>query len=153
MSKPGWHERKHHADRIYKKRIKNLNPHNYNWWFTFNSNGDQYNIDWTSFILHTSYIYLKKTSTTKFDTRHKSKYSPNKGYNWRDSKTKSQTFGLREKVTLIQTGGEDYETITDVNEIAKEKGFVKKGDFLINLAAMPIIEKGMVNTLRVSEIE
>lgn len=97
MSKPGWHERKHHADRIYKKRIKNLNPHNYNWWFTFNSNGDQYNIDWTSFILHTSYIYLKKTSTTKFDTRHKSKYSPNKGYNWRDSKTKSQTFGLREK--------------------------------------------------------
>jgi pyruvate kinase len=45
------------------------------------------------------------------------------------------------------------ETITDVNEIAKEKGFVTKGDFLINLAAMPIIEKGMVNTLRVSEIE
>jgi pyruvate kinase len=45
------------------------------------------------------------------------------------------------------------ETITDVNEIAKEKGFVKKGDFLINLAAMPIIEKGMVNTLRISEIE
>jgi pyruvate kinase len=30
---------------------------------------------------------------------------------------------------------------------------VKKGDFLINLAAMPIKEKGMVNTLRVSEIE
>lgn len=97
MSKPGWHERKHHVDRIYKKRIKKLNHHNYNWWFAFNSNGDQYNIDWTSFILHTRYIYLKKTSTTKFDTRHKSKYSPNKGYNWRDSKTKSQTFGLREK--------------------------------------------------------
>jgi hypothetical protein len=95
MSKPGWHERKHHADRIYKKRIKKLNL--FRWWYTFNSNGDQYNIDWTSFILHTSYIYLKKTSTTKFDTRHKSKYSPNKGYNWRDSKTKSQTFGLREK--------------------------------------------------------
>jgi pyruvate kinase len=45
------------------------------------------------------------------------------------------------------------DTITDVNEIARQKGFVKKGDFLINLAAMPIIEKGMVNTLRVSEIE
>ncbi len=45
------------------------------------------------------------------------------------------------------------ETITDVNEIAKQKGFVEKGDFLINLAAMPIVEKGMVNTLRVSEIE
>jgi pyruvate kinase len=45
------------------------------------------------------------------------------------------------------------DTVTDVNSIVKEKGFVKKGDFLINLAAMPIIEKGMVNTLRVSEIE
>ena len=45
------------------------------------------------------------------------------------------------------------ETVTDVNNIVKEKGYVKKGDFLINLAAMPIVEKGMVNTLRVSEIE
>lgn len=45
------------------------------------------------------------------------------------------------------------ETITDINEIAKAKGFVEKGDFLINLAAMPIIDKGMVNTLRVSEID
>ena len=45
------------------------------------------------------------------------------------------------------------DTITDINQIAKEKGFVEKGDFLINLAAMPIKDKGMVNTLRVSEIE
>jgi len=45
------------------------------------------------------------------------------------------------------------DTVTDVNNIVKEKGYVKKGDFLINLAAMPIVEKGMVNTLRVSEIE
>lgn len=45
------------------------------------------------------------------------------------------------------------DTVTDVNEIAKEKGYVRKGDFLINLAAMPIKEKGMVNTLRVSEID
>ena len=45
------------------------------------------------------------------------------------------------------------DTVTDVNEIAREKGFVEKGDFLINLAAMPIANKGMVNTLRVSEIE
>jgi pyruvate kinase len=45
------------------------------------------------------------------------------------------------------------DTITDINQIAKEKGFVEKGDFLINLAAMPIVQKGMVNTLRVSEIE
>ena len=45
------------------------------------------------------------------------------------------------------------DTVTDVNEIARQKGFVEKGDFLINLAAMPITDKGMVNTLRVSEID
>ncbi|WP_395075988.1 pyruvate kinase [Flavobacterium sp.] len=45
------------------------------------------------------------------------------------------------------------DTVTDVNEIARVKGFVDKGDFLINLAAMPVTDKGMVNTLRVSEIE
>ncbi|MBX2828902.1 MAG: pyruvate kinase [Flavobacteriaceae bacterium] len=44
------------------------------------------------------------------------------------------------------------ETVEDVNRIAYEKGFVKKGDYLINLAAMPIVEKGMVNTLRVSQV-
>lgn len=44
------------------------------------------------------------------------------------------------------------ETVDDVNRIAHEQGFVKKGDYLINLAAMPIVDKGMVNTLRVSQI-
>ncbi len=43
------------------------------------------------------------------------------------------------------------ETVDDVNRIALEKGYVEKGDFLVNLAAMPIVEKGMVNTLRVSQ--
>jgi pyruvate kinase len=45
------------------------------------------------------------------------------------------------------------DTVTDVNNIAREKGYVVKGDYLINLAAMPIKDKGMVNTVRVSEIE
>ncbi|MBE16907.1 MAG: pyruvate kinase [Cytophagaceae bacterium] len=44
------------------------------------------------------------------------------------------------------------ETVDDVNQIALDRGFVQKGDMLINLAAMPIVEKGMVNTLRVSEV-
>jgi pyruvate kinase len=44
------------------------------------------------------------------------------------------------------------QTVIDINKIAHEKGYVEKGDFLINLAAMPIIDKGMVNTLRVSEV-
>lgn len=45
------------------------------------------------------------------------------------------------------------DTVDDVNNIAKEKDYVRKGDMLINLAAMPVVDKGMVNTLRVSEIE
>ncbi|MGB2116764.1 MAG: pyruvate kinase [Flavobacteriaceae bacterium] len=44
------------------------------------------------------------------------------------------------------------ETIEDVNKFAQEKGYVKEGDMLISLAAMPITDKGMVNTLRVSTI-
>jgi pyruvate kinase len=45
------------------------------------------------------------------------------------------------------------DTVTDINQMARDRGFVDKGDFLINLAAMPVAERGMVNTLRVSEIE
>jgi pyruvate kinase len=45
------------------------------------------------------------------------------------------------------------ETVEDVNAIAQERGFVDKGDYLINLAAMPIVDKGMVNTLRVSLVK
>lgn len=44
------------------------------------------------------------------------------------------------------------ETVDDVNKIAYKKKFVLKGDYLINLAAMPIADKGMVNTLRVSQV-
>jgi pyruvate kinase len=44
------------------------------------------------------------------------------------------------------------ETIEDVNKIACQKGYLETGDMLISLAAMPIQEKGMVNTLRVTEI-
>ena len=44
------------------------------------------------------------------------------------------------------------ETIEDVNAIACKKGYLEVGDMLISLAAMPIQSKGMVNTLRVTEI-
>ncbi len=44
------------------------------------------------------------------------------------------------------------ETVEDINKIAMERGFVGQGDMLINLAAMPITSKGMVNTLRVSQV-
>ena len=45
------------------------------------------------------------------------------------------------------------ETVVDVNHIAKEKGYVKAGDTLVNLLAMPVASKGMVNTLRVSVVK
>jgi len=45
------------------------------------------------------------------------------------------------------------ETIEDINRIALEAGYVEHGDFVINLAAMPIANKGMVNTLRITEVE
>ena len=43
-------------------------------------------------------------------------------------------------------------TVEQVNAIAQENGWAETGDMLINLAAMPIKEKGMVNTLRVSQL-
>ena len=43
-------------------------------------------------------------------------------------------------------------TVEQVNAIAQENGWAEAGDMLINLAAMPIKEKGMVNTLRVSQL-
>ncbi|MFD1615945.1 pyruvate kinase [Gelatiniphilus marinus] len=44
------------------------------------------------------------------------------------------------------------QTIEDVNAIACKQGYLETGDMVISLAAMPIKEKGMVNTLRVTEI-
>jgi len=45
------------------------------------------------------------------------------------------------------------QTIEDVNAIACKKGYLEVGDMLISLVAMPVKAKGMVNTLRVTEIE
>jgi pyruvate kinase len=44
------------------------------------------------------------------------------------------------------------DTIEEVNKIAKANGFIKNNDLVINLSAMPIVEKGEVNTLRISKI-
>ena len=43
-------------------------------------------------------------------------------------------------------------TIDDIDRILKEKGFVSKGDIIVNLAAMPINIPGRVNTLKVNEV-
>ncbi len=44
------------------------------------------------------------------------------------------------------------ETVEDLNRITLEKNYAKKGDFVINLTSMPVHDKGMVNTLRVSQL-
>lgn len=45
------------------------------------------------------------------------------------------------------------DTVKDINRIVQEKGYVKPGELVINLTSMPVEERGMVNTLRVSEIK
>lgn len=45
------------------------------------------------------------------------------------------------------------DTVVDINKITKNKGYVNQGDLMINLTSMPVEAEGMVNTLRVSEIE
>lgn len=44
-------------------------------------------------------------------------------------------------------------TIADIKKIIKEKNIVKKGDYVINIASMPITDKGMTNMLKLSLIE
>ena len=43
-------------------------------------------------------------------------------------------------------------TVEEVNSLSLDNKYIKKGDFVINLAAMPIYEKGQVNTLRITKI-
>ena len=45
------------------------------------------------------------------------------------------------------------DTVDDINRISKEKGFVEAGDYVVTLSSMPVQAKGMVNTLRISEID
>jgi len=44
------------------------------------------------------------------------------------------------------------DTIIDIKKIIKEKGDVQKDDFVVNIASMPITEKGMTNMLKLSRI-
>tara|TARA_Y100000766_G_scaffold230799_1_gene204744 strand:+ start:201 stop:1625 length:1425 start_codon:yes stop_codon:yes gene_type:complete len=43
-------------------------------------------------------------------------------------------------------------TVEDVNALAIKNRYVKKGDVVINLASMPIKDKGQVNTLRITNL-
>jgi pyruvate kinase len=43
------------------------------------------------------------------------------------------------------------ETIEDINRMAHERGYLKEGDFAINITSMPVKERGMANTLRITQ--
>jgi len=44
------------------------------------------------------------------------------------------------------------QTIADLNQIGKDQGILQAGDYTITLTSMPLKEKGMVNSLKVTEI-
>lgn len=45
------------------------------------------------------------------------------------------------------------ETIKDINEMSVKSGFLSKGDYVVNLSTMPVVEKGDSNTIRLSEVK
>lgn len=45
------------------------------------------------------------------------------------------------------------QTFHDIKEVIKDAGIVQKGDVIIKIASMPIQERGMTNTLKISYIE
>jgi pyruvate kinase len=45
------------------------------------------------------------------------------------------------------------DTIADIKNIIKQKEVVQEGDFVVNIASMPITQKGMTNMMKLSRIE
>ena len=45
------------------------------------------------------------------------------------------------------------ETVADTKQILKNKGFLKTKDLVVNVASMPIKEKGMTNMMRLSYLK
>jgi pyruvate kinase len=43
------------------------------------------------------------------------------------------------------------QTIEDINNLAHERGYLKEGDFAINITSMPVKQRGMANTMRITE--
>ncbi len=42
-------------------------------------------------------------------------------------------------------------TIEDINNLANENGYLNEGDYAINITSMPVKERGMSNTIRITE--
>jgi hypothetical protein len=116
MAKKGFNIRNHHKERIYKKRIKRIKI-NWFWRFFEDSNGDRKQTPmWVDLIDHPNYIHFKTHTTKRIDSRHKIKYSPNKGFGWRDWKKSYNSYCSLEKDKLfvkkeIENGIREYKDI------------------------------------------
>jgi pyruvate kinase len=43
------------------------------------------------------------------------------------------------------------QTIEDINNLAADRGYLREGDYAINITSMPVKKRGMANTLRITE--
>jgi pyruvate kinase len=43
------------------------------------------------------------------------------------------------------------QTIEDINNMANNRGYLKNGDYAINITSMPVKQRGMANTMRITE--
>ena len=43
------------------------------------------------------------------------------------------------------------QTIEDINKLANERGYLEEGDFAINITSMPVKDRGMANTMRITQ--
>ena len=59
---------------------------------------------------------------------------------------------LEGKIAVVTGGSRDIGRSIAI-KLAKEKGFVNSGDLVINLTSMPVEDRGMVNTMRISEVK
>jgi pyruvate kinase len=44
------------------------------------------------------------------------------------------------------------QTIADIRYFLKKYEYIKEGDFIINIASMPIFEQGMTNMIKLSKV-
>lgn len=108
--------RRFQQENIYRKRVKSFCR---NWWYFRTANGDRV-LDplWYEFIgLRDFYLY-KNNSTTRYDSRYKVKYSPNKSKgHYRDPKPKALSYGTREKdKVLVRKILNEYEYLRNTEQ-------------------------------------
>ena len=45
------------------------------------------------------------------------------------------------------------DTMNDIQQILREKGFLKSGDRMVITASMPLVEQGRTNTIKISVVD